>query len=145
MTTKAAFVIKKVNTENPREIDHNFQEVYATRLESKWKRDSSGIAAYTFQSQETGEVDFSANGSPVTTLTFALKEKQQTVIYAVAQARSLGVTAHVTDVTQTAITIACAPRLVWDQAVSTSLALMNFSQATTATVKVYYCVVGSNP
>lgn|SRR3990167_576953 len=145
MTIKKPNQIKAVTDKELNSINQNWDTLYSLKLESRHKRTESGVTSHIYQSMETGEVWFSANGSATTQRSFGFEERQSTIIVAVAQARSSGITATVMDVTNTGITIECYPTRVWDIAVSTCLSLMTFSQATTASVSIYYLVVGSNP
>ncbi len=117
------------------EINRTFGRLFQSKKESLWLREGTEINPYSYQSEEHGIVDYSGTGSPTVAQTFSLKEKQNKIIHAIAHAHSTLVTAHVTDVTQTAITIECR----------TISGTANFSDVTTATIKVHFKVQGSNP
>jgi len=135
MTLKVPFKFLNMKDERAPELNRSFSRAYSTRLESFNVRNSATINARTYQSMEHGEVSFSANGSPVTTLTFALAEKHNTIIYAEAHAISTVVVATVTDITNTSITMA----------MQNMSAGGDISDVTTDTIKVFYQVVGSSP
>lgn len=115
--------------------NQNIDTLYGSKLESRWKREDAGVSSFIYQSQECGEVTFSATGSPTISKSFGFKEKQDTIVFAQAHAKSTLVTAHVTDVTASGITIECR----------TVSGTGNFSSVTTAVVSVFYSVIGSNP
>ncbi len=135
MTLKVPKKFMTLDKAEAPDLNRTFARSFQAKVESIHKRETTGITSYGYQSQEHGEVDFSANSSPTVARTFSLKEKQSTIIYADAHALSTLVTAHVTDVTQTAITIECR----------TVSGTANFSDVTTATIKVFFKVQGSNP
>ena len=89
----------------------------------------------TYQSVEHGDVNFSANGSPATVRTFALIERQNTIVYATAHSTNTDLIATVVDVTKSSIQIN----------VRNNSATNNFSAVTTAAVRIFYQVVGSSP
>lgn len=131
--------IRKPNTIPDRDIDQNFNRLYESKLESRYKRDgvsSSAITVKPYQTLETGDADFSANGSAVTTRIFALQERPSTIITAIAHAYHAGFLATVTDITQSQITIACT---AWTQTTG-----RGFSLTTTGTVRVVWNVLGSS-
>ena len=136
MTLKKPHTISKMLPIEAALLEEDLRIAYENKIESRTKRtDSTTVTVLKYQQMEHGEVDFSANGSQATQLTFNLAETHTTIVYAVAHAKSEFITAHVTDITNTAITIVAKP--------FSSTAL--FSSVTTATVKVYYQVIGSNP
>lgn len=116
-------------------VNQNFDTLYANKAESRYKTDVSGVNSFIYQAMEHGEVAFSGTGSATVSRTFSLAERHNVIIYANAHARSPLVTAHVVDVTGTSITIEC-------RSVSGT---GNFSAVTTATVMVFWQVVGSSP
>jgi len=134
MTLKAPKKFISIKNEIP-DLNRTFVRAFQAKLESLYKREPSGINSFGYQSQEHGEVNFSGTGSPTVAQTFSLREKQAKIIYADAHAMSTVVTAHVTDITQTAITIECR----------TVSGTANLSDVTTATIRVFYKVQGSNP
>lgn len=108
---------------------------YQTRVESLHKREGTAVASYIYQSCEHGEVNLSANGSATVEQSFGFKEKQNKIIFASAHAISNLVTAHVTDVTATGITIL----------MQNASAGGDISDVTSASIKIFYEVWGSNP
>jgi hypothetical protein len=127
--------VKKPYTLPDPRADQNFSRLYSHKLESRFKKVSSGTLSLLYQSLEAGETTFSATGSATVSKSFGFEEKQGTIVFAMAHAKSPLVTAHVTDVTQTGITIEC-------RTVSGTAA---FSAVTTAAISVYYAVIGSSP
>jgi len=135
MTLKTPFKFLNMKDERAPELNRSFARVYSTRLESFNIRNSGSINVRTYQSMEHGEVSFSANGSPITTRTFALASKHNTIVYAEAHAVSTVVVATVTDITKTSITIA----------MQNMSAGGDISSNTGDTIQVFYQVVGSSP
>jgi hypothetical protein len=148
MTMKAPHKIKSLGeTEIPR-IQQNIDNAYSTRVESLYKNVSGTSTTYLFQSIETGEHAFSGNGSATVVRSFGFKEKKGTILYAQAHARSINFVAAVTDVTQTGITVECAPRQYLQTSASVtngsaSLVTINFSSITTSQIVVGYFVLGA--
>jgi len=124
--------MKTMGQEEAANANQAFTRVYQAKIESIQKRDGSATAPFLYQSMEHGEVIFSATGSAVVSITYALVEKQNKIIYASAHALNSAITAHVISVTATSITIECN-------------ATADFSSITTGQVTVYYQVIGSNP
>ena len=116
-------------------LEENITRAYAVKLESRFKRTSSGVEIFTYQSMEHGERNLSANGSANIVSTYALAEKHGRIVYASAHARNTSVIAAVTDVTGSSITITCVP----------NLSAASFSAAITASFTVNWQVVGSSP
>lgn len=132
--------IRKFHTIRDPEVDENFNRLYTNKIESRFKRDGvsgSQTLIKTFQYIETGDGLFSANGSATTERSFPLQERPTTIVYAQACVRDARFLAHVTDITQSSITIACT---AWSQTAGRF-----FSHTTTATVRVEYLVIGSSP
>jgi hypothetical protein len=134
VTARKPYNMKKMGPEEGDALNRNLDTIFSHKLESKWKREGTTITPFVYQQQECGEVDFTATGSPTVALTFALQEKHSRVIFAQAHAKSTLVTAHVTDITATSITVTCR----------TVSGTANFSSVATATVKVFYSVVSSD-
>lgn len=109
MTNKVPVLVKNMDKKEAPQINRAITKAYQTRLESIQKRESSGIAPYTYQAVEHGEVNFSANGSPTVVQTFSLSQKYNTIVYAEAHAVSTNIEARVTDITQSQIEITCYP------------------------------------
>lgn len=150
MSAKKPNTITEITPQTVPKLNQNIDLLYSHKAESRHKNVNGTHSEMIFQSFQHGEVIFSANGSPSTVLSFGFKERQQTIIFAIAHAKSNAVTAHVTDVTNTGITIEVFPRVNIDitAVVNTTTAtstLLKFSQATTANVTIYYQVVGSSP
>jgi hypothetical protein len=127
----------QINSLDPREapsVNQNFTRAYSTRLESINKRDGTATAQFLYQSVEYGEVLFSATGSATVAITYNLAEKQNKIIYAGAHSTVVGINAHVTDITSTALTITIA-----------SISATSVSSVTNDQIKIFYQVVGSNP
>jgi hypothetical protein len=135
MTLRVPFRFKSLLQPDVPQLNRTLSRVYETKLESLYHRSGTSIQALVFQSQETGNVTFSANGSPVVVQTFAFAEKQGKVLFANAHAMSSEICAHITDVTQSQIEITCRP----------ISGTANFSDITTASVRVYFHIIGANP
>jgi hypothetical protein len=134
MTARKPYNIKKMSPEESDPLNRTLDKLYSHKLESKWKRETSGITSYVYQQQECGEAVFSATGSPTVARTFSLQENHSRIIYAMAHAKSTEIIAAVTDVTASSITITC----------KTVSGTANFSNVTTAVVSVYYTVLSSD-
>ena len=136
MAIKKPYTIRALTDKEVPNINQDFDILYSHKLESRWKNEfsSTALESNLYQVVEYGEVAFSANGSAITTRTFSLAETHGRIIYANAHARFRGAIATVTDVTGTAITIDCAAMT----------ATNNLSALTTATIRVFYQVVGSS-
>lgn len=160
MPIKLPYTITKVDDKQVPHMNQNWERLYSHKLESHHKRESTGTTSYVHQFAEHGQVSFSATGSPTVALTFALKEVHENVVYVNAHALSTQVSAHVTDITQTAITITCRVMdakgtdagvsgtiTITDSAatfdLTASFSDINFSNATTASVTVFYQVIGA--
>src|SRR3990167_2024934 len=134
MTLKKRTTIKAFTPENIPALNDNLDTLFTVKAESRWARNTSEAKGYAFQSFEHGFVNFSANGSAITTRTFALVENKGTIIYACANAMSEQFRSFVTDVTNSHIIIGTTPVSQTD----------SFSSVTTATVRVFFQVVGSD-
>jgi len=134
MTLKKPHYIRTFNDQEATKVDENFNRAYTNKIEGRFKRTTSGVESFVFQSIETGEANFSGTGSPTVALTFALAEPMNNVLHVNANAQSTLVTAHVTDVTNTSITITAR----------TVSGTADFGDVTTA-VLVQWMVIGSNP
>jgi len=135
VSKKPPHTIRNFDPAEVPETNKTISVAYQAKLESINKRDTSGTGQFTYQSAEHGEVDFSGTGSPTVALSFGFVEKQNKIIYASAHALSTLVSAHVTGVTSTGLTITC-------RSISGTA---NLSDVTTSTIKVFYQVIGSNP
>ena len=137
MATKKPYVIRAMQPNEVTALNENIDRLYAYKLESLFKTEASSTQAraFVYQQMEHGECYFSANGSATVVRTFPLKDTHATVIYANAHAMHTGIAAAVTDVTATSITITAR----------TISGTANFSAVTTATVRVFWQVVGSSP
>lgn len=135
MTIKNRFKHRDLSEAETPKLNENLDVLYSHKLESKHLQTSSGTTAYTYQAMEHGLFDFSATGSPTVARSFELSERHGKIVYATAHAKSTLVTAHVTDVTNTSITVECR----------TVSGTANFSGVTTAAVPVYWQVIGSSP
>lgn len=135
MTLKAPRRFVSLEEKDAPDLNRTLVRVFQAKIESLHKNENSGIGTFGYQSIEHGEVDFSHTGSATITKTYSLKEKQNKIVYANAHAcNNLGV-ATITDVTQTAVTIV----------LRTVSGTANLSSVITASVKVFYQVIGSNP
>lgn len=135
MSSKKKHTIRALEASEAPKVDENFSHLYSVKMEGSQYNDSGTVTVESYQTMECGQARFSANGSAITTRTFALAAKHTSILYADAHAVSSLVEAHVTDVTQTSITIAAFG----------VTATGNFSAITTASVLVYFQVVGTNP
>ena len=134
MTARKPFTVKKMTKEEIPQINKTIDVLYTNKLESQWLRSSGSISSYVYQATEHGIVTFSATGSATVAQTFALKEKHNRIVHVHAHASSEVVTAHVTDITKTSISITCR----------TISGTAGFSAVTSASIPVYYQVIGSD-
>lgn len=149
MTMKPPHRIRTFQDSEVARHNQNMENAYSTRVEGLYKNNSGTATTYLYQSIETGEAAFSATGSATVARSFGFKEKKGTVLYAQAHARSINFIASVTDVTQTGITVECAPRQYLQTSASVTngsatLVPINFSSVTTSQVIVGYFVVGAD-
>lgn len=135
MTFKPQFLVNSFEPKEVPSLNSVITRAYQTRIESIHKRETSGITQYIYQNMEHGEVDFSANGSFATVISYGFQNRQNKIIYVNAHAISSQFSAHVTDVTNTGISITCRPIS------GTGL----FSQVSTATIKVFFQTIGTDP
>lgn len=161
MTMKVPNKLKTIEAKDVAHVNQNFEQAFATRVESIHHTTNSGSTPYLFQSIETGQVTYSATGSPTVTKSFGFKEKKGSVLFAQAHAKHAQFTAHVVDVTSTGITIDVVARPINPQvSVQTfisatgitvtatgtllvSATAVTFSSITTAAVTVWYSVIGA--
>jgi hypothetical protein len=135
MPIKKPHTLRKLDETEAAQLDQNFDQLYKTKLESRSHRNSSGAQKSIYQVAEHGLVGFSATGSATVAKTFSLEESHNEIVFAQAHAFSTLVTAHITDVTGTSVTIEC-------RTVSGTAA---FSAVTTASITVAFQVIGSSP
>lgn len=137
MTVKKRHTHKSLGATEVHQLNENLDSLYSHKIESRfsYRPSASASVAAIFQAMETGEATFSATGSATVARTFSLAEQHGSILFAQAHAKSTLVTAHVTDVTSTAITIEC--RTVSGTAL--------FSSVTTASISVWWSVIGSSP
>jgi len=137
VTLKVPSQLKSLDASTVPSVNKNFERSFQVKVESihSYQQSSTAHVPFLYQSMEHGENTYSATGSATITKTFSLKEKQNKIIFVKAHALSTQVSAHVTDITQTAVTIEC--RTISGTAL--------FSSVTTASVKVFWEVIGSNP
>jgi hypothetical protein len=140
MTQKKKHTIKGFSLNDVPKLDENLNDLYRSKIESLnlYDASASGAAIRIFQSIEHGYAYFSANGSAVTTRSFPIRSQFEQVIYANAHARHSAITARVTDITASSITIDAV-------AVSASGGAQAFSLTTTASVTIYWQIIGSAP
>ena len=135
MTMKKPTTIKEFSPGTAPKLNQNLDVLYYGKLESRWKRESSGITSYIYQSMETGEVTFSSTGSATISKSFGFKERMGTVVFAIAHSQNINTLATVTDITNTGLTIECR----------TVSGTADFSAVTTASFSVFFQAIGSSP
>lgn len=137
MPTRKPHTIKSMGNESLPQLEDNLATLYRSRLESKYFRDSSSsaITAVIYHVQELGELLFSGTGSPTVTKVVSFQETYDKILGYDAHARSSLVSAHVVDVTNTAISIE----------VRSISGTGNLSAVTSASIPVCYRVIGSVP
>lgn len=128
--------LTKVDSTEADQLDQNMRVLYENKIESRFQNNNGTNRELTWQSAFHGSVIYSATGSAVVSRSFVIPEKIGTVVYASAHCVHVNLSAHVTDVTQTAITIQVRHA---DSTATVS------SVITTSQVTVYYQVVGSTP
>lgn len=140
MTQKKKHILKGFSLNEIPKLDENFNDLYRNKIESiaLYDASASGAALRSYQAMEHGYAYFSANGSAVTTRTFPVRSQFEQIIYANAHARHSAITARVTDITNTSITIDAV-------SVSASGGAQAFSLTTTASLTVYWQIIGSSP
>lgn len=126
---------KKYTIGTPPGVDENFNDLYRNKIEGRYANVHGTATARTFQSIQTGMVDATATGSATVTVTVALPEPLGEEVYVAANARSPLVIAAVTNVTQSQIEIQLrAPS-----------GTANYSDVITATLRVNWMAIGSQP
>jgi len=133
MTIKKAHTITRFNDSAAPLLEENVQRLYVNKVESRFRRDSATVSQFSYQSIEHGLFSVSAAGVSSITTTLPLAETHNTIIWAVAHARSAGITAHVTDVTNTSISV------------TVTSPAATLSAVTTSSFIVQYQVIGSSP
>lgn len=128
--------LTKVDATEADQLDQNVNLLYENKVESRFQNNNGTNRELTWQSAFHGSVLYSATGSATIARTFSLPEKIGTVVYVSAHCISSELSAHVTDVTQTAVTIVLRDA---DSSGVVSAIL------TTGQVRVYYQVIGSTP
>ena len=114
MALKKPWTIKPQDPQKDDRINQNLDVLYKTKLESRWTRKASGsgITSYIYQVMETGKTpDLSANGSANMVVSYGFHEKHGTVIYAQAHSTNPYISANITDVTSTGLSITFTPTL----------------------------------
>ena len=137
MPIKKPYTIKALTAQDVPHIDENFNLLYKNKLECRFKYEgsSTAVAYYINNFTELGQISVSANGSPTIVKSIPLQERSERVLFAEAHAISPLVSAHVTDITGTSITIEAR----------TISGTANFSAVTTASIIVFFQYIGSNP
>lgn len=128
--------LTKVDKSEADQLDQNVSLLYENKIESRFQNNNGTSRELTWQSMFHGQVLYSATGSATISRTFNIPEKIGTVVYASAHCMNVELAAHVTDVTQTAITI-----IVRDADSTANVSAV----ITTGQVTVFYQVVGSTP
>lgn len=129
MTLKPKYIPKEV------ELEQEIQTLYQSKLEARVYDTELSQTVEPSQFMVTGVLTFSATGSASVAKTIPITEPNDKTLHVNVGARSLLITAHVTDVTTTAVTITCQG--VGGTTFSTSL--------TSGQVLVDYLIVGTNP
>jgi len=135
VTLKKPHAISKMDQAEASLLEEDLRVLYEHKLESVACTVSASENTMIYQRQEIGENNFSATGSPIVSRTFAFQSTFDQVIYATAHAMSTDITAHVTDVTASSITVAIRDADGTD----------NICAITTGTIMICFQVVGSNP
>lgn len=147
MPLKLPNKIKKFQDKETGLVNQNFETLFNVKPESRFLREGSVVNPYIGQAFEHGRVTFSANGSSTILQSFSLEEKYDTIIYANAHAVHSAVTARVVDITQSQISIECTAFSITAVSIVNSAitAAPLFSAITTASITVYFQVVGAAP
>lgn len=137
MTLRVPYTLKKIEESN--ELLQNFQHLDRDKLESRYRY--SGSASQTelkpFQSLQSGDALFSANGSQATVRSFPLAHDPGVVVSTWAHCMDPGFLATVTDITATSITVQCT---AWSQTAGRA-----FSDTTTQAVQCYFNILSHLP
>jgi len=136
MTQRKPHYIARLDDDSAEQLDENVDSLYEKKAESHmyYKGSASETIVKAYQSQQMGDGLFSATGSPTVTKTFPLPEKQVDVIYVTAHACTNLFTAHVTDVTQTSVSVT----------IQNKSGAGNISANSTEACRVFWQVIGSN-
>jgi hypothetical protein len=136
MTFRPKHTYRQLDEQEASKLNDDLAQLYKSRVEGYFHREqsSTAIAVFPYQAIETGEVTFSANGSNTVTRSFGFHDAYGKICAYNAHARSVGITAHVVDITSTGITIECK-----------SVSASSFSSVTNSPIAVSYYVVGANP
>jgi hypothetical protein len=137
VSRKKPFTLRSLGREEAAQANANFDTLYRAKMESLLFHDpvASATVIMPVQVQELGKIYVSANGSPTIVKSIPLRGSYSDLLYAEANSQRVGTIVTVTDLTATSITIEA-------QVVSST---GNFSAVTTASVGVFWKVVGSTP
>lgn len=136
MPLKQPHTIKKVDQSEADFLNRDLQILYESKIESREYNENGSQKDYIYQSIVHGQGVFSATGSATIVRSFGFQNKFNNVLYATAHARSADVTAHITDVTASGVSITLRD--------ADSTAVIS-ATITTGQITVYYQVVGSTP
>lgn len=135
MTLKAPSQVKTMGVEEANSLNQTTTRAFSTRMESIKVTTSGTTTDNLYQATEHGILSFSSNGSSTIVKTQKLAETHGTIVYAEAHSTDILASAFVTDVTNTSIELT----------LRTISGTAEFSAVTTASIKVFYKVVGSSP
>ena len=141
MTLKKPYRIRTMDSGEAPQLDINVEKLYAAKLESRFHHNisSSQIAARVYQSMESGEISVSGTGSPAISVTQNMQERHGFVTYVDAHAMHSSVVAAVTNIVNTNSVTQLQINI---RTISGS---QNFTNVVTASVTVFYSLVGSSP
>lgn len=120
----------RLNEEAP-QLERALQDIYTKKVEHSLHNS----AAVTYPYILTGSTTGSATGSPTVALTVNLSESYRNIYFAKAEALSSEITAHVTSLGVSSITVT----------LRTISGTANFSDVTTAAVSIRYFALGDKP
>lgn len=135
MTFKKPNTHKEFKTEEIPKLNQNLDVAFSHKIESLHKRNGTSISPFPYQALETGEITFSPTGSAVASLTYGFFNTFSSMMFASAQAKSTLVSAHITDLTVSSVTVSI--RLIDSSGAISSVVPGN--------ITVWYQVIGSSP
>lgn len=139
MSIKKPYTIKNFEQSEAPALDENTRRLYECKVEARLFTDDISASASvikSYQSIEHGQFRVSATGSATVVSVKPLKDGDEPVLYANAVCVSSLLASHVTDVTNTAITITT---------IAVSGSGQSISSITSGSLMVMYQVVRSSP
>ena len=130
-------IIKSLQDGSVPAVNENFRKLYEKKVEAGrfFDGSSSQTVFKIFPELEVGRLSFSATGSPVVSKVIQFDQPRDTILWVQAHAVSNNITAHISNVTNSQITVSA-------RSISGTA---DFSDVTTDTVSVFFAVLSSNP